>query len=104
MNKYCFLILLALFVICKGGASYSCFSKCFSQIRKPARNYQSCIVSDSLLNLAKSNPQSVAKLVVSTVSGATTTFDKCQNYFDIVGRAVDSLLEKCKKKCAKRKY
>ena len=86
------------------GCYFSCFSKCFSQIRKPARNYQSCIVSDSLLNLAKSNPHSVAKLVVSTVTGAQTTFDKCQNYFDIVGNAINSLYAKCKKKCAKRGY
>ena len=104
MKKYCLFILLALFVICKGGASFSCFSKCFSQIRRPANKYQSCIVSDALLNLAKTNPHSVAKLVVSTVTGAKTTFDKCQNYLDIVNNAINSLYAKCKKKCANRKY
>ena len=54
-----------------------------------------------MLNIALSNPSSVAGVIVSTVTGAKTSFDKCQSYINNVNKAIGSLTTQCKKKCTK---
>ena len=99
MNKLSLVTLLITFIICNGSINLSCYNHCYKKIKRSATKAQTCIVTGTLLQLAKSNPLSVAKFIVKTITGAKTAFENCQSYIDAMNSKSNSLLEECKKKC-----
>ena len=108
MNKVCFTLLLLLlsFISCADftGVPLVCYENCMKKIKSSAYKAQTCIVTRTLLELAKSNPLSVAKMIVKTVTGAQTAFEKCQGYIDDMNSYREQLSTECCDKCRNRGY
>ena len=78
--------------------------KLYEKIKRTATKAQTCIVTTALLNIAKSNPLSVAKMIVKTVTGAKTAFENCQGFIDGMNSAREQLSKECCEKCRNRGY
>ena len=108
MNKAFFILLLLLisFISCEDftGVTLSCYNSCMKKIKRYAYKAQTCIVTGTLLELAKSNPLSVAKVIVKTVTGAKTAFENCQGFIDGMNSAREQLSKECCDKCRKRGF
>ena len=79
--------------------SRSCYTRCMKKTKKLGRKYNSCIVTNSLKQLIKSDFSSAAKFIVSTIKGAKVPFDKCEEYFTEMTKALPNIMSQCKKKC-----
>ena len=79
--------------------SRSCYTRCMKKTKKLGRKYNSCIVTNSLIQLIKSDFSSAAKFIVSTIKGAKVPFDKCEEYFTEMTKALPNIMSQCKKKC-----
>ena len=77
----------------------SCYNRCMKKTKKLGRKYNSCIVTNSLIQLIKSDFSSAAKFIVSTIKGAKVPFDKCEEYFTEMTKALPNIMSQCKKKC-----
>ena len=77
----------------------SCYNRCMKKTKKLGRKYNSCIVTNSLKQLIKSDFSSAAKLIVSTIKGAKVPFDECEEYFTEMTKAIPHIISQCKKKC-----
>ena len=107
MSKLCFVLftfVLSL-ISCEDftGVDSFCYTRCMKKIKYPAYKAQTCIVTGTLLQIAKSNPLSVAKVIVSTVTGAKTAIENCQGFIDGINTYREQLSTECCNKCRKKK-
>ena len=105
MNKFLFALVILLFAIIsceKTGVNSWCYIKCMKKIKRTSMKAQTCIVSNTLLNTAKSNPLSVAKTIVKTVKGAKVAFEECEQYINLINTVRNKLSRQCSDKCRSR--
>ena len=76
--------------------------KLYEKIKRTATKAQTCIVTTALLNIAKSNPLSVAKTIVSTIKGGKVAFEKCEQYINQISTDREKLSNQCCQKCKNR--
>ena len=105
MNKFLFALVILLFAIIscqKTGVKSWCYINCMKKIKRTSMKAQTCIVSNTLINTAKSNPLSVAKTIVKTVKGAKVAFEECEQYINAINSARSKLSRQCSNKCRSR--
>ncbi len=106
MNKFNFFFvpLLISLIVCNkyDGVDLMCYTNCMKKIKRTATKAQTCIVTTALLNIAKSNPLSVAKTIVSTIKGAKVAFENCEQYINQINTNREKLSDQCCQKCKNR--
>ena len=70
-----------------------------TKTKKLGRKYNSCVVSNALIQLMKADFSSAASAIVSTITGAKVPFEECQEFFDNMSKALPNIISQCKKKC-----